>query len=173
MATSLADRLRMVLEHTGLSPYDLSKRAGLSGSHVANIIERDARRTSTETIEKIAKAAGVSEEWLRKGVGAIELVRADPTIDDPAPPEPPARETIPETIGGMRSYDAQEKRARKALKAENFDVDEWVWRAVRNISAFNTSNSAPAVSMLADLAKVIQEHGDPSVVPGRGVEGEE
>lgn len=54
---ALADRLQRVLDLRGLTPYDLSKRAGLSQSQVRIWIDRKSERVSTEALRKVAAAA--------------------------------------------------------------------------------------------------------------------
>ena len=67
---ALADRLQRVLDLRGLTPYDLSKRAGLSQSQVRIWIDRKSERVSTEALRKVAAAAEVSALWLITGSGS-------------------------------------------------------------------------------------------------------
>lgn len=99
MGETFADRLRVVLTARGWSEGDWSKKAGLAVSHVANLIARNSKRPSTETIEALANAAGVPFEWLARGVGDSGLGVASagsrpqasaPQSEHPTDPAPPA-----------------------------------------------------------------------------------
>lgn len=67
---TLALRLQWVLNQTGVSARGLSLKAGLAGGHVGLMLRGTAgKRPSDETIAKLARAAGVSHEWLARGEG--------------------------------------------------------------------------------------------------------
>jgi hypothetical protein len=182
--STLAERYKIILELTGMGPHELSKKAGLSGANIGNAIRRNADRTDIRTIRAIARAAGVSESWLATGEGEPVLTLT-PT-DPPTPSEVRVRverdEPVPECLGDFKGYEAQEKRARKALGGE---VDEWVWPHIRNTNMLSTANRPPPVAMLMALARALHEFGDPSapvpdphrrtvgVKPGGGSVGEE
>lgn len=72
---TIAARLQWVLEQTGLSARALSLKAGLAGGHVGLILRGTVgKRLSDTTIVALAKAGGVSSEWLARGVGVPSLV---------------------------------------------------------------------------------------------------
>ena len=72
---TLALRLQWVLDQTGLSARALSLKAGLAGGHVGLMLRGTAgKRPADETLAKLARAAGVSQEWLARGVGEPGLV---------------------------------------------------------------------------------------------------
>lgn len=77
VVTTLAERLALVLERTGWSQRELSRRAGLTEVHVGQVLRRAKAKgadaaVESSTLEAIAKAADVSYEWLATGTGAPE-----------------------------------------------------------------------------------------------------
>jgi len=69
MAQTLSDRLKTARAASGLSARKLSKLAGLAEGHVAMIERGTVDDGSVQTIGKIAKALGVSLDWLVFGDG--------------------------------------------------------------------------------------------------------
>ncbi len=151
--TTLAERLQAVLEHLCVTPYQLSTRAGLSGSHIANIIKRDAKRTSAETIQLIARAAGVSERWLAHGEGSMHDVSQDHDAYDVPP-----RTSQPDTVSAAPNYAALKRTARRLAP----DVtDEWVWNDLDSTNLLWIGLKDPTPQVLADIARLIMKHGRP------------
>jgi transcriptional regulator with XRE-family HTH domain len=68
--TTVAARVRSVLDRTGWSQRELSRRAGLASATIGWILGHPDRTTELDTIEKIARAAGVSSAWLATGRGS-------------------------------------------------------------------------------------------------------
>lgn len=70
--TTIAARLRWARLAAGLEPRELSKRAGLKSSTHVGLIEAEFRRAPAgATIAKLARALGVSMEWLQTGDGVM------------------------------------------------------------------------------------------------------
>jgi transcriptional regulator with XRE-family HTH domain len=89
--TTLADRLRWILERRRLSMKALSEIAGLAPGHVGLIVRGTVKGAVTpETLRKLAQAGGVAYEWLATGNGSPEVSAT------PAP-----RETVVERDPGM------------------------------------------------------------------------
>lgn len=66
----LKDRLALARGYSGLSREDLAARAGLSGpDHVAKIENGARTRPEYRTVAGLARALGVSAEWLGEGIG--------------------------------------------------------------------------------------------------------
>ena len=65
----IAERIKWILQDKNISARQLSKDAGLTPVHVGKLLARGAARAGTETIAKIAAAAGVSSDWLLEGKG--------------------------------------------------------------------------------------------------------
>lgn len=151
--TTLAERLEKVLEHLDVTAYELSTRAGLSGSHIANIIKRNAKRTSAETIQLIARAAGVSERWLAYGEGAMLDENQDIDAHD-APPHA----SQPDTVSAAPNYAALKKTARKLAPEV---TDEWVWNDLDSTNLLWIGLKEPTPQVLADIAKLLMKHGQP------------
>ncbi|KYG11244.1 hypothetical protein BE21_08235 [Sorangium cellulosum] len=81
--TTLGDRVQYLAEREGVSLNKLGARAGL-GSGAVSRLSRDhgPLNRSPETLDKLARACGVSVEWLTYG-------RGDPGLRGvPEPPEP-------------------------------------------------------------------------------------
>ena len=67
---SLKDRLRILLDATGLSAREASRLAGHSSpNHVAMILRGEITEPRIDTAGGIANAFGVSLEWLASGKG--------------------------------------------------------------------------------------------------------
>jgi len=140
--TTFAQRLGRVLKDRGWTPYDWSKRAGLSNSHVQNMIDRNAAQATTKTVHKLAVAAGVSESWLARGDGSMEptapsgLVSVD--VDDPK----------------MKHRDGFDGNLRAAKKLRRHD--DYVWEALAESDPLVVVPLTP--SLLADLADVLAKY---------------
>lgn len=72
---SLASRLRTLREIAGVSAREASALSGLSPSHVA-LLETDRHRATTDTVAAIARAFGVSIDWLVTGNDKAPTARA-------------------------------------------------------------------------------------------------
>ena len=168
--STLAERIRWILDHRPISAQALSMRAGLAPGHVGHFLYGRVKNPRRDTLAAIAGAAGVSVAWLVDGEGEPEGdgAHVSPTPESSTPAavqfdrEPGE---MPETLGQRRDYEKQERSARKQLAQEDATVDEWVWPHVAATNNFTLSNSPPSVAMLVALAKVIAAHGDPSVKP--------
>jgi len=177
--STLAERIRWILDNRPYSAQALSTRAGLAPGHVGHFLHDRVKNPRRDTLAAIAMAAGVSVWWLVDGTGdpndpgspSVDLSN-QPLTDRPIVSATPAvvqfegePGEMPETLGQRRDYDKQERSARKQLAQEGAPVDEWVWPHVAATNNFTLANSPPSVAMLIALAKVIQAHGDPSVKP--------
>jgi transcriptional regulator with XRE-family HTH domain len=69
VASGLAERVKSILEEMQISRRELSRRAGLHPSHVEQLTANRVARPSQDVLDKIARAAGVSLEWLATGTG--------------------------------------------------------------------------------------------------------
>lgn len=165
---ALADRLQRVLDLRGLTPYDLSKRAGLSTSQVRIWIDRRSERVSPEALRKVAAAAEVSALWLMTGSGSLEdddAAREDAgeTIDTPPTSSGDEEHRVPVELppgclGDSPTYAARKKTARRLAA----DVpDEWVWDDLATVDTLFLGTKEPSAQALADLARLIQKHGKP------------
>lgn len=65
----LKDRLALARGFSGLDQKELAARAGLSGDHVAKIERGDRTRPEYRTVAHLARALGISAEWLGEGIG--------------------------------------------------------------------------------------------------------
>lgn len=70
---SIGDRLRWLLDVTGMPQRELARQAGLAETQINVILKRLRTRPhaiEVETVYKIAHGAGVRGEWLLTGAGA-------------------------------------------------------------------------------------------------------
>jgi transcriptional regulator with XRE-family HTH domain len=67
-------RLRSVTVEAGMSVYRLGSLAGLSQSHLKNLLTGKVENPRTETLEQLAAAAGKPLEWLLHGDEVVEEV---------------------------------------------------------------------------------------------------
>lgn len=159
------DRLIALRKARSWTQEDLAKAAGVSQGTISRLERGEIRAAWSDTLPKIAEVLGTSVEYLKgadvaapDGAPATESVVPSSTSSDPV-------DAIPETLGGMRGYAEQEKRARKQLARDGDDVPEWVWPHVRASNALSVANVAPSVAMLCELAKLIAMHADPNAKP--------
>ena len=124
----IAARIREVLDARRWSERELSARAGLAPVHVGKILDRGGSRAGGETLAKIAKAAGVSLEWLVTGEGPRDLETRVEYTDDY-----PARAPL---LAALRSsgdpFDAAvlaELKLTTYSGAENLTLSEWIEEA--------------------------------------------
>lgn len=145
-----AARIRQVLAARGWSERDLALRAGLkSESHVSLILRRGTRRTSSETLRKIAAGAGVRLEWLLSGdlpmdesAVAEELHGSAPSDDDPH-------------MANRTGFDG----ALAGAKMLRPNYPGYVWDAVAQSDPMAVLPLSPA--MLADLADLLAKYVTP------------
>lgn len=143
----LAERLQLALDRCGLSPYQLSTKAGASGSYVANAITRNAQRGDTEKLRAIARVAGVSERWLILGEGT-------PDSDDDARAPSTSESSVPE-MGNAIGWDDAEAAARAQSS-----YPEEVWTIVRQIAPFAVRGIVTEDDAL-ELARLVARLSDP------------
>lgn len=166
---ALVDRLQRILTLTEMTPYDLSKRAGLSTSQVRQWIDRRSERVAADQLRKVAEAAGVSASWLITGLGSpedVDELDARSPSDEPAPTPrategddtPPSEDLPPGCLADSPTYGARKKTARRLAP----DVpDDWVWDDLDTTDTLFLGTREPSPQVLADLARLIQKHGKP------------
>lgn len=173
------ERLQHVLDAKGWTPGQWSQKAGLkSVSHVANMIERKSKRPASDTVALLADAAGVSFDWLMRGVGGSGF---DDHAQSPAPDEVDA--------AGRRSVSSDASRTHRPL-LENLpdwpellagakqiaqdrgrEIPEWAWGALAKSGGLLTGPLSAAA--VFDLAKTYADHniGKPQATPERETSG--
>ena len=70
MATTIAERVRWLREQTGMSARAIDGLAGLTPGHTALLEGGHRSDPSAATLTKLARALGVSLDWLSDGQGA-------------------------------------------------------------------------------------------------------
>lgn len=127
------------------SAKQLSLVAGLSQSHVGQIARGDVDNVDTETLEAIAKAAGVSPAWLVLGTG-------DPTPDHTS--------EVPTGPGDPRFADlAAWPALRDAAAQLRPTAPQWVWEQLAR--ARPLLPGAVSVGQVVDLADIVLRYGSP------------
>ena len=77
---TIADRIRRLLEVRGITQRELARRAGLAATQVSTLLtglDRDPGAVQVSTLQKIARGAECSYEWLATG---IELADVEPAL---------------------------------------------------------------------------------------------
>jgi transcriptional regulator with XRE-family HTH domain len=67
---TIAERVRWLREHTGLSARAIDGLADLTPGHTSLIESGQRSELSASTLTKLARALGVSLDWLSDGQGA-------------------------------------------------------------------------------------------------------
>lgn len=138
-------RLRWVIDHLNTNAFALSKRAGLSDSHVRKILERGGMGTQLETLGKVAAAAGCSLAWLATGVGqAFDEDVAQASTNDNAGSE---------RLGDVPGIEANLRLA-QAMRPQYDGLP--VWSEIRHGEAL--ADVEPTPVMLAELADWLVRH---------------
>lgn len=76
--STLAERIRWILDNRPYSAQALSTRAGLAPGHVGHFLHNRVKNPRRDTIAAIAVAAGVSVWWLVDGTGSPDDAAALP-----------------------------------------------------------------------------------------------
>lgn len=88
--TSFADRLRLLLDRTGMTQADLSRKCGLSRATLSRYLQ-GRFEAKQDSIYKIANAANVSEAWLMGADVPMERQPEPPHASIPPGFEPPPK----------------------------------------------------------------------------------
>lgn len=67
------ERVRLVREHSGLTMAEFGSKFGVTRASISNI-ENGNRSLTNQMTSSICKEFGVSEKWLRDGIGGDEIV---------------------------------------------------------------------------------------------------
>jgi len=143
--STLAERVRIALDRSGLSQRALSLRAGLSGSYVGLVLRGTlGKRPGDEAVTALARAAGVSRRWLATGEGT------------PDSPDIPLRQEVapvpPPTFAELPDWPA----LRDAARAIDPGVPGWTFEELGAARPVLDLPATPAV--LAALARVLFTH---------------
>lgn len=119
---TIADRIRWILNDSGSSALDLGKRAGLSSSHIGRLKRGEIHKPDSETLTKIAAAAGVSLRWLKEGKGAPEDAEEIPEVARTSPHGRVDHFDVPR-FGELANWPA----LLKAARMQRAQLPAWVW----------------------------------------------
>lgn len=95
LVVTFKERLKEVVEKSGLSEGAFSDKAGLARSHVNTMLNSKNPNPTKKTLRKIAAAAGVTVQWLSGDEEVPSAPRPMP-VNDPvadSPPPPPISDT--------------------------------------------------------------------------------
>ena len=113
------NRIKLVRQKEGLTQEQFAGRIGLSRNFVAKI-EIGNRVPSDRTIADICRAFGVSETWLRTGVGEPYEVRT-------------REEEMGDLLGSLMKDSPESFRSRLITALLRFDPDGSEWQVLENI----------------------------------------
>lgn len=120
-------RLRALLKERGWTSRELAERAGLrSETHVASLLSRSGPRSPNgDTLVQLARALGVSSDWLMSGEEASPVAPSAVVVRDELPPEGAKR------FGDLPGWAEAEAEARR-LYGE--DLPAYCWEAAREMA---------------------------------------
>lgn len=113
------NRIKLVRQKEGLTQEQFAGRIGLSRNFVAKI-EIGNRVPSDRTIADICREFGVSETWLRTGVGEPYEVRT-------------REEEMGDLLGSLMKDSPESFRSRLITALLRFDPDGPEWQVLENI----------------------------------------
>lgn len=113
------NRIKLVRQKEGLTQEQFAGRIGLSRNFVAKI-EIGNRVPSDRTIADICREFGVSETWLRTGVGEPYEVRT-------------REEEMGDLLGSLMKDSPESFRSRLITALLRFDPDGSEWQVLENI----------------------------------------
>lgn len=64
---SASNRIKKLIESSGVTPYEISKKTGISQSTLSRILNNSTSKLSIKSIELLANYFNVSERWLSTG----------------------------------------------------------------------------------------------------------
>jgi len=153
--TTIADRIRHILERLGWSQRELGRRAGLAETHVGLILRKfkDEPDASLEnkTVRALAQAAGVSPEWLEYGTGDPGWLEEPPQVS----PDVPVSDQVPPTYEQIPGYQAMEEQARQ-IEPKN---PEWPYVQFRVANPLRDSSVPLTPASIAAMVKLIATYG--------------
>lgn len=79
---NITERIKLVIDESGLSKREIARRCGVSAPSVTHWVNGDTKAPTAEKIFKLAKATGVSPKWLTTGKGPKEPTPEELTIED-------------------------------------------------------------------------------------------
>jgi transcriptional regulator with XRE-family HTH domain len=154
LPVSLLQRLEETLQRLGIPQRELARRAGLSDERHLGVIMSRLRRNpkadiERETLNALARGAGVSLRWLANGEGSPDhddSARAPSTTEDPEP--------ILANVPGWADVEAQDS-------AEHPDITDTERAHARKIASYVVHR--PAVpGDLWELVRTIRRVNDPT-----------
>lgn len=81
MKLTYGARLRLAMEHAGLTQNELAERVGMKQPSVAYLLDQNKNATGSQYTPRFARVMGVSVDWLADEIG--EMLPTEFTTSDP------------------------------------------------------------------------------------------
>lgn len=108
----MIERLRKVIEDSGLNFSEFAKRISKTPQYVWKIMNDDSVKPSESTIRDICREFGINEEWLKEGTGEVFAPVDDQTaavVSDLLDNDNPLYNVILETVRIYQTLDDRSK----------------------------------------------------------------
>lgn len=149
----LADRLKRLRDHAGLTQAEVGKAAGCGGS-VIHFIEA-GRRPGVDTLARIAAALDVPACWLAFGADGDEPFREKVPRPEPPPEAPPAKLTDALGVVVTEGLAGRLATARLAARLSMRELGRQAALSVNAISLLESGRGVPRVDSCEALARAL------------------
>lgn len=169
----IGERLALLMEERGISEGELGRRSGVNQPTIHRIVTSESKNPRQDNIEKIAKALGVTSDWLWNGGEQKE-----PTVDDElkstlnqsllmfeelelmlhSPTE--KKEGVPETAYLRNVTDKIKMEIEESNKRFKKTMDEFMSRAGAQAADFKFFEKVRRPRVLSILIKISQAAAD-------------
>ena len=147
---SLASRVKLIRKHYALSQHQFAKRIGRTKGYISNV-ENGHAGMSKATIISVAAEFGVSEDWLRSGLG--EMFASSSSTDER---ERTAVDTVDQMTRMPVNTLAIARRIREVRKSAGLTQSEFastLGYTKDQISRIETGNVRPSVRLLGAVSR--------------------
>lgn len=150
----LADRLKRLRDHAGLTQAEVGNAAGCGGS-VIHFIEA-GRRPGVDTLARIAAALNVPACWLAFGADGDEPFREKIPRPEPPPAAPPAELLDAKDVVAGEGLAERLAAARQAARLSMRELGRQAELSVNAISLLESGRGVPRVDSCEALARALQ-----------------
>lgn len=148
VASTVAQRIQKILDRTGWSQRELSRRSGLSPGAIGWILAHPDRPSELDTLKGIASAAKVSLAWLTSGTGA-------PDADDDSRGPSTVESEVPHFGNAVGWADA-----RREAERTHPDVPAWAWDQAATMAPMHL-RTVVTPEQVVSLARMALQLADP------------